>query len=117
MARKRIGMRSHYAKFKRHIGTLDDYGNPTYQKAEDWTDTGPGSWPCELLGTAGGETLRGRQVTAEATHVMYGWKIPAGSVRPTDRVVVGQQTFEVVAVMDPDGRGFETRIDAKEEIR
>ena len=56
-------------------------------------------------------------MTAEATHVMYGWKIPTGSVRPTDRVVVGHQTFEVVAVMDPDGRGFETRIDAKEEIR
>ena len=54
MARKRIGMRSHYAKFKRHIGTLDDYGNPTYQKAEDWPDTGPGRWPCDLLGTAGG---------------------------------------------------------------
>lgn len=116
MARKRYGFRNHFAKFTRHSGSVDAVGNPTYSDPEQWAKIGA-TWPCELMSTTAGETLRGRQVTAEATHVLYGANITKWGVMPKDRVTVAGMRLEIVAVLDSDGRGFESRVDARRLVQ
>lgn len=108
------GLRRHRAKIEQHDGTVDAHGTPTYGTAGDW-DTVVLSWPCELLTTSGGEKLRGRQTSAETTHVFFGDYAAASSVTADMRVICNSRTFGIVSAYDANGDGREMRIEARIE--
>ena len=114
MARKRIGFRNRYVSFLRHNGNVDASGNPTYSTPDDWYLVARG-WPAEVLNTSGGEVIRGRQVTAETTHVLYGEWSYVQEISPRDRITFNGVTLEIVSVTDPEGLRYEMRIEAKRE--
>lgn len=69
--------------------------------------------PAEVIETTGGETIRGRQVSAEATHlVRVRYRSGYGE---TKRIVWGTRTLGILHVRDVDGRGRELWIQAREE--
>ena len=112
--RERIGSRRYRATATQHDGTQDAAGNPTYTTAGDW-DTVVTAWPCEILTTTGSEMIRGRQVTAGTTHVMFGDYHYGSTITPDMRVTVGGVVYDVVAAYDPDGDRRELRVEAKRE--
>ena len=112
---KRVSrLRRFVARFYYHNGNRDAHNNPTLSVDADWIKR-PVVFFCEMQETAGGEKVRGRQVTASTTHVLFGERRGLLSVKPTDRCVVGGQNYEVVATHDPDGKGIEGRIEIKAE--
>ena len=113
--RQRLGRRIHQADFQLHNGNLDDSGTPTYTSEDDWQVV-IAAWPCEVLNTSGGETLRGRQVTAETTHVLIGEYFGVEGVTTDMRIEVNGQTLAIVSVLDQDGDSYERRIEAKREV-
>lgn len=116
MARKnRVGTWQHIATFQQHNGRKNDHGLPTVDVDSDWR-TVLASWPCELMATSGGEQIRGRQVTAVTTHVLFGDYFAAKNVTPDLRVQVNGLTLQVISAFDPDGQQFEMRIEAKREL-
>lgn len=115
MARKRYGKRRYTATFSQHNGKRDSHGNPTVDIPTDWTPVLAG-WPCEKLTTRGGETVRGKQVTAQTTHVLFGEFFGANGVNAEMRVMIpGEPNMSVVAAYDPEGTQTEIRIEAKVE--
>ena len=112
MPRLKIGDRNHVATIQRHNGTKDDHGQPTYTTDEDW-DTVVSAWFCELLGVKGGEMLRGRQVNAFASYVLYGNWNEVAEVLQSDRILINGQTLGILDVTDVTGRQMEMVIDAK----
>ena len=113
--RKRIGTRNHSAIFERHNGAVDAAGNPTYHIDTDWTPI-QSAWPVEFTATSGSEDARGRQVTAETTHVIYGEYYGAGDVTPLDRCKINGLAFGIVSINDPDGLQMEKRAELKRII-
>lgn len=68
--------------------------------------------PAEVLETAGAETVRGLQVSANATHLVrirY-----RADVTETKRIVWGTRTLGIVNVRDVDGRRRELWISCEE---
>ena len=114
MARKRIGMRRWNAVFWRHDGTLDDYGQPTYDIDNDWAVTG-GTWPLELVSTVGGEVLRGRQVNEKTTHVAFGEFFGTSGIVVTDRCVINGNRYGITNMSDSDGLQTERRVELRGE--
>ena len=114
MARNTVGARQHTAIFTRHNGTVDAAGNPTYSVANDWLPINAG-WPCERVAVTGGETLRGRQVTAETTHVLFGWWNSVKDITAADQVQIAGLTYSIVSVLDADGDNMTARIQCKRE--
>ena len=114
MARKRVGARRWNAQFYRHNGNQDDTGNPTYSVPADWDPISTG-WPCEFIATTGGETVRGRQTTAEATYVLFGEFYGASGILASDRCEINGSRFGIVAVDDSDEMQMEHRIELRRE--
>lgn len=112
--RHAIGMRRWTATFQQHDGRYDSHGQPTYGTAGDW-DTFLSAWPCELMTVSGGETIRGRQVTATTTHVFYGEYFGAEGVTAQMRMIVDGQTYAIQSAYDPAGDRREMRIEARRE--
>lgn len=112
--RQRIGNRRHSLDAKQHDGTTDSLGTPTYHVAGDW-DTVTSGWPVEMLVVSGGETLRGRQVTAQTTHVFYGEYYGGKDIEADMKVVVENVEYDVVTAYDPWGDRQEFRVEAKRE--
>lgn len=122
MARKRrIGNRRHVAKVTRHNGNTDSHGNPTYEISADWTIL-ISAWPCEMLSTGGGEVIRGRQVAAETSHVLFGEYSGGRKIDPDCRVEVfdpaaGKQVvYGVVSSYDVEGDRREMRVELRREV-
>lgn len=111
----------HRCTFQQHDGTVDGHGQPTYTVSGDW-DASILDWPCKLQSTTGGERIRGRQVTAETTHVLFGHFSHAQNATADMRAVVTSSTtgatttYQVVSVLDMDGEGRELRIELKREL-
>lgn len=105
--------RIHTAKIERHNGKADELGQPTYNNADDWRPL-VAAWPCEVLTGGGGERIRGRQVSANTTHVLIGDPAAVTEVRPEDRVTISGRVYNITAVYDPDGLGREYRIEARQ---
>jgi len=111
--RYRVGKRRDSAVFEKHNGNVDDYGMPTYTIDVDWDRVV--SWPCEFLSAKGGEFLRGRQVSAEASHVLYGDFSAVRDVTQDMRIKVRGLTLGIIDVSDLFGDMREMVIDAKRE--
>ena len=114
MRRERIGNRQHRATFSQHDGTQGADGNPTFTTSADW-DAFVTDWPCEMVAVRGGESLRGRQVAATTTHVLFGEYQGANGILPPMRCVINGNTRQVVSVMDVTGEQREMRIELKKE--
>ena len=114
MARQRIGARRHFATAYQHDGTADAHNMPTYSVADDWDPVVTG-WPCELITAGGGEVVRGRQTTAQTTHVFFGEPSGGKLIGPEMRLVVDGVTYAITAAFDPDGDQREWRVEAKIE--
>lgn len=112
--RERSGARRHLAHVRKHNGELDAHGNPDYADAGNW-DTVIPDWPVELITTTGGETVRGKQVTAQTTHVFYGEYQGGSGVKADMRVEVDGIQYSVVSALDLDGDRREIRVEAKRE--
>ena len=112
--RKRVGFRRHRATFQRHNGTLDDYGQPTYNTPSDW-DVFFADWPCEFISTVGGEILRGRMVTEKSTHAMFGNFIAVEGIDVEMRVVVNGKNYGITSISDPEGIRMEMRVEMRLE--
>ena len=113
--RERTGSRRYRADVQQHDATVDGHGSPTFTTAGDW-DTVVTGWPCEILTTTGGETIRGRQVSATTTHVLYGQFAGGSSITPEMRLVVNGVNYSVVSAYDPDGMRRKIRVEAKRQI-
>ena len=109
-----IGKRQHRATFSQHDGTVDTHGNPTYATSDDW-DAVVSDWPVEMLATSGGERLRGRQVTAETTHVLFGEYYGGNSITTDMRAVINSVIYHVVSVLDENGDSRNLRVELKRE--
>ena len=107
--------RIYQASIQRHNGNQDALGASTYDNPADW-DAIVSGWPCELLTTAGGESLRGRTVTASTTHVFTGdyWSTEAADVGPDCRVIIRGKTYSILKVWQPDGLNSQQFIEAKQ---
>ena len=117
--RQSVGNRVYSATFSEHNGNRDEHGNPTYEVATDWVPVVT-RWPCEMIATAGGEMIRGRQTTATTTHVLYGEYFGAKGIKATHRCTIlvddVAETFSVSAVpIDAQGRKMEMRVEVKRE--
>ena len=115
MARNTIGARQHVAVFSRHNGTLDESGNPTYGNDADWVAINVG-WPCEMVAFSGGETMRGRMVSADKSHVLFGWWGSDSQVLPSDRVTVKGGTYQIVSILEADGDNMTGRVKIKRDV-
>jgi SPP1 family predicted phage head-tail adaptor len=107
------GKRRDNAQIQKHNGKVDDYGQPTYKVEADWETVV--RWPCQFMSTSGGEFLRGRQVTAQSTHVLYGDYAAVRDVTPDMRVKIRGQVLGILDVSDLFGDQREMSIDAKRE--
>lgn len=112
--RKRVGFRRHRATFQVHNGTLDDYGQPTYNNPSDW-DVFFADWPCEFVSTVGGEILRGRMVTVKSTHALFGNYIAVEGLNNEMRAVVAGRNYGITSVSDPEGIRTEMRVEMRLE--
>lgn len=119
--RRHHGSRRHRATAKQHNGTVDAHGVPTYTTSNDWTEVVT-QWPVEVRSVAGGEVLRGRQVSAETTHVMFGEFHGGKSITPDMKVEVYDPatsstiTYGVIAAYDMDGDSRELRVELMREV-
>ena len=114
MARQRIGARRHQADAYQHNGNADPHGMPTYTVPEDW-DLVIQGWPVELITASGGESVRGRQVDAETTHVVFGEYYGGRTITPQMQLQIAGQTYAITAAYDPDGDNREFRVELKVE--
>ena len=117
--RLNIGARLHLATFYQHNGNTDDLGQPTYTVDTDWLPVVI-NWPVEKLGVSGGETLRGRQVASETTHVLFGEAQGGLGIMPKHRCEVTDlngswQRYQVTSVLDRDGINQELRVEIKRQ--
>lgn len=112
--RKRIGFRRHIATFHRHDGSVDAYGQPTYNDDSTWSVLTQG-WPCELTTTVGGEVLRGRMVNEMTTNVAFGEFYGTGDITVEDRCVIAGVKYGITCVADPDGINMEVRIELRRQ--
>lgn len=114
MRRFRAGYRNHIARFDEYAGDADIHGQPQYTDSTQW-DTVLRQWPAELIPTTGGETIRGRQVTAQTTHVLFGSYHGAEMLTAEMRCVLEGKTYGVVRVSNEEGRQQEIRVELKWE--
>lgn len=112
---RKQGKRRHRLTASKHDGTLDDHGQPTYAVPGDW-DTVVENWPCEVVVTTGNEKIRGRQTTAETTHVFFGEYHGGKQITPLMKAEVSDKTYYVIAAFDADGESREYRVEAKREL-
>ena len=112
--RKRIGFRRHRATFYRHNGTVDQYGQPSYNTPSDW-DVFIADWPCEFVSTVGGEILRGRMVTEKSTHACFGNFIAVEGLDTEMRAVINGKNYGITSVSDPEGIRMEMRVELRLE--
>ena len=112
MTRKRSGHRRHGATFQKRADGVDEHGHPEHR----WEFV-VGPWYTEMVSTRGGEVVRGRQTTAQSTHVLFGEWSPALEVLDTDmRCVVNGEVFGIASVLDADGLRQEIRVELKREV-
>jgi head-tail adaptor len=111
----KFGARRWRATVQQHDGTVDDHGQPTYSVDSDWDSVLTGL-PVELLSTTGGETIRGRQTTAESSHIGYCDYHAGSSVTAGMRLVIDSHRYNVVAVLDELGKRRELRLELRREI-
>ena len=112
--RKRVGFRRHQATFKSHDGTVDSYGQPTYNTESDW-DVFFSGWPCEFISTVGGEILRGRMVTEKSTHACFGNFRAVEGLNTKMRVEINGNNYGITSVSDPEGVRTEMRVEMRLE--
>ena len=113
--RNRVGHRRHRATFESHNGTVDNYGQPTYDNPTDW-DLFMADWPCEKVSTVGGEMLRGRMVTAKSTHALFGNFRALEGVNVKMRVRINGELYGITSAGDPSGDRMEMRVELRKEI-
>lgn len=115
--RKRIGMRRYSATFWKHNGTVDSYGQKSYQNDSDWDQVGSSYWPCEFITTVGNEVVRGRMTQEKTTHVLYGEfsGVPSG-VDTKCKVKIDGQDYGITCILDADGLRMEKRIELRGEF-
>lgn len=115
MARNRIGKRRYNATFLEFNGKQTETGFPDYTDPTNWVPV-VANWPCELIGVGSGETVRGRQVTAETTHVIFGEWFGGEGVKSGHRCRVDGREMSVAGPpLDMDGMKLEMRIELKQE--
>ena len=104
------------ATFEVHNGKRDYTGNPTLDNDADWRAV-PLDWPCEVIDGGGGETIRGRQTTAQTTHVLVGdyWSVKNRGINANMRATFGGQRAGIVHVSDADGSNRQMRIEVRTE--
>lgn len=107
--RQRVGYRNHTATFQSPVRTLDSIG----QEEITWTPFVQG-WYCEMLTTASGEVIRGRQTRTNTTKVLFGNYSAVKSVTTDMQCVISGRTYGVNSVMEQGGNQFEMRIELKE---
>ena len=107
------GKRRDTALIQKHNGNKDTYGQPSLTVEADWETVV--RWPCQFQSTSGGEILRGRQVTAQSTHVLWGDYMAVRNVETTYRIKIRNLTLGIVDVSDLFGDQKEMSIDCKVE--
>ena len=109
-SRMRAGRLRHCIDIQKPTATADSSG----QMVEAWTSYVAQNVPAEILGVAGGETMRGRQVDADATSmVTIRWR---DDVNPTHRIKYGSRTLNIISAYDPTGDRVELQIQCREEV-
>lgn len=68
----------------------------------------------EVLDAGGGETIRGRQVAATATHLVR-LRYTSTAIGSTDYLLWGTRRLNIVHAADPDGRRVVLELHCKEE--
>ncbi len=107
----KAGSRRHKITLQTKSSALDAYGQPslTYTKLTDaWGD---------LRSLNGSEILTAQQQGAEITHkVMLNWTPNVATFGPDDRVVYGNRVFDVLSVLDVEGRRRTIELMLKERL-
>lgn len=111
-SRRRVGIRTYTAEFRRHNGNRDSYGQPTYSTESDYTSL-ISDWPCEFMSVVGGEVVRGKMITEKSTHVLFGNFAAVEGVNEKDLVVVDGNRYGINSVFDPDGLRMEMRVEIR----
>lgn len=106
---KIAGRKRHRITIQQATETPDSAGQPI----RTWS-TFVANYPVAVDSVAGGEVLRGRQVSAE-TQIVFAGRWYAG-VTAEMRVVYGSRTLGIVRAADPYGDRRELRIECKEAL-
>ncbi len=109
----------HHITVQQGTASVDSYGKRTYTWStlqDVWADIKAVRWA---------EGMTADQRKASATHsfvirnpnvvVAYG-SDDSDVITPKHRIVFGNRTFEILGVVDPDGRGRYQVIDAREVV-
>lgn len=98
----RAGELRDLAVVQKHKGIVRE-GEATYGSDEDWEPFIPKLW-VQLKSVSGGETIRGRQVHANATAIAKTYMTPeTKQISETMRLAVDGRIFNILAAMDMDG--------------
>lgn len=115
MKRNRAGNRRYRATFKRHDGTLDGHGQPTYSTEADW-DIVVSGYPCSWSTARGSEMMRRGQVQPETTHVIQGEYFGVKDIVPSDKCLIDGIEYGIEAVYDEENLRREMTIELKRHI-
>ena len=108
---RRLGRMRHWITFQVNTPTQNAGGQPI----ESWGTFGDASdVPAELIGATGGETQRGRQVSATANVVVRTRYL--ADVTNAMRISVDGRTLNIVSAVDRDGMKREMWIDCREDV-
>ena len=97
--------------------SVDSYGNRTYTWADlvdAWADIQAVSWSEGLTAEQRKAAVTHRMTVRMATPVVQTGTDDAEQVRPRHRVTFGNHTYEILAVVDPDGRGRYQMLETRE---
>jgi len=105
----RVGNLRHRITIEENTPTEDAAGQPI----ESWsTLDGFSNVPAEVMETGGSETLRGKQVSATATHVVRLRYAPG--VTTEHRITWEGRTLNIEQARNPDGRRIELWLECTE---
>lgn len=98
----RAGDLKDLAIVEKHNGTIRE-GEPTYARDEDWEPFIEKLW-VQYRDVSGGETIRGRQMHADATGMAKTWLTPeTKTITEKMRLVIDGRKLNILSVMDMDG--------------
>lgn len=103
---------------KRHLFTLQTRSSALDSHGEDILSytTLAKAWG-SLEAVSATEQLESQQIKATVTHkIMIRYGASYAGIAPQDRVILGTRTFDIVSVLDKDGRSHELELTVKERL-
>lgn len=106
-----LGSKRHLVTLQTRSSALDSFGDDGLTYTDLATAWG------KIEAVSGSERLESQQIKAEVSHtITIRYAASYASIGPQDRIVYGSRTFDIVSVLDIDGRSREIEFTVKERL-